>query len=88
MEDANIIFEQYSKDPDVTRYLTWRLHENVERTKNFLNRCLSAWEDGTAFPYVITFKEGGHLMDTIEIRIDIFHPESPAPVSARQDLSL
>ena len=47
----------------------------MERTKNFLSRCLSVWEDKTAFPYVITLKESGDLIGTIEIRIDRYIAE-------------
>ena len=75
MEDASLIFERYAKDPDVTRYLTWRPHESVERTESFLKRCLSVWEDGSGFPYVIALKEDGQLIGTIEIRIDRYRAE-------------
>ena len=70
MEDASLIFERFAKDSDVTRYLTWRPHEDIGSTKNFLKRCLSVWEDGSAFPYVVFLKEGDQLIGIIEIRID------------------
>jgi RimJ/RimL family protein N-acetyltransferase len=70
MEDASLIFERFAKDSDVTRYLTWRPHENIGSTKNFLKRCLSVWEDGSAFPYVVVLKEDDQLIGIFEIRIE------------------
>jgi len=72
MDDAAAIFERYATDPDVTKYLAWRPHENLEVTKNFLNWCFSVWEKGSNFPYVITLKEDNQHqpIGTIEIRIN------------------
>jgi len=75
MEDASVIFEQYATDPEVTRYLSWPPHDSVERTKDYVRWCLSVWEEGSRFPYVITLKEGGQLIGSIEIRIDRYRAE-------------
>ena len=67
-EDADWIFGSYAQDPDVTRYLTWLPHRKVDETRAYLRRCLSAWEDGSAFPWVIMRRGDGRRMGMIEIR--------------------
>src|SRR5712691_9514550 len=69
MDDATAIFAQYAQDPEVTKYLEWRPHQNIAATRDFLRRCLAVWERGTAFPWVITRKEDNQLLGMVELRI-------------------
>lgn len=68
LEDAPAIFERYARDPDVTRYLTWRPHESVERTQDFLRRCHDFWESGVAFPWAIVLKGETRPIGMIDLR--------------------
>ncbi len=70
MDDAALIFERYAQDTEVTRYLIWRPHQTVEETRAFLRRCISEWENGSAFQWVLSRKEDGGLVGMAEIRID------------------
>jgi ribosomal-protein-alanine N-acetyltransferase len=70
--DAEAIFNSYAQDPEVTRYLIWRPHQNMQETEVFLADCAVAWEGTKRFPYVITSKENGTVIGMIEIRIDDF----------------
>lgn len=67
-QDAEIIFRKYASDLEVTKYLVWSPHYNVEETLTFINRCVSYWEEGTAFPYVISSKSNKEIMGMIELR--------------------
>ena len=67
-DDAKAMFETYASDPQVTRYLTWRTHESIERAHTFLRRCDTVWTEGTAFPWIITLD--GRLIGIIEARLD------------------
>ena len=69
-EDAPAIFEGWAQDKEVTRYLTWRPHERIEQTNEFIQRCLSAWEHQTRFPYMVTLKEAGQVMGMIDPHIE------------------
>jgi [ribosomal protein S5]-alanine N-acetyltransferase len=75
LEDAGVIFTQYAQDPEVTRYLTWRPHENIEVTRAFLRRCVQCWQEGSAFPWVMTRKNDGALLGMIELRIEGFRAD-------------
>ncbi len=70
MDDAAAIFAGWAQDPEVTQYLTWRPHERIEQTQEFVRTCLSAWENQTRFPYMITLKENGEVIGMIDPRIE------------------
>ncbi len=69
LNDAQEIFNKYAQDPEVTRYMVWRPHENIEMTKEFLERCIKCWKDGSAFPWVMTLKSDNTLLGMIEMRL-------------------
>jgi RimJ/RimL family protein N-acetyltransferase len=70
--DAETIFTIYAQDVEVAKYMIWRPHKNIEETRDFMRRCISAWEDGSAYPWVITRKEDGRLIGMIESRVKGF----------------
>ena len=70
LEDAKSIFDGWAQDKDVTRYLTWRPHENIEQTQEFVRGCLAAWESHTRFPYMITLRTDGKVIGMIDPRIE------------------
>ncbi|MBZ5537411.1 MAG: GNAT family N-acetyltransferase [Acidobacteriia bacterium] len=69
LEDAPSIFDQYARDPEVTRYLVWRPHRYIDETREFLRRCKAVWKDGSAFPWIIIRRADEQLVGMIEIRI-------------------
>ena len=68
--DAHAIFEGWAQDREVTRYLTWRPHERIEQTQQFVRTCIAAWESETRFPYMITLKEAGSVIGMVDPRIE------------------
>jgi [ribosomal protein S5]-alanine N-acetyltransferase len=68
LDDAESIFERYTTDPEVSRYMTWRPHESVDTTRDFVYFCMRQWESGTARPWVITEREVGEAIGMIEAR--------------------
>jgi ribosomal-protein-alanine N-acetyltransferase len=67
--DANAIFRKYAQDPDVTRFLIFQPHENIETTRRFIRHCLQGWKDNSAFHWVIALKSDDDLIGMIELRI-------------------
>lgn len=70
MDDARAMFEGWTQDQEVTRYLTWRPHERIEQTQEFVQGCIRAWQGETRFPYVITLKGTGEVIGIIDPRIE------------------
>jgi [ribosomal protein S5]-alanine N-acetyltransferase len=75
LEDGEPIFRKYAQDPEVSKYLFWRPHENIETTREFMRRCIQCWKDETAFPWIIIRKEDRTLLGMIEMRIDRFRAD-------------
>ena len=70
LDDARAMFEGWTQDQEVTRYLTWRPHERIEQTQEFVQECIRAWQGETRFPYVITLKGTGEVIGIIDPRIE------------------
>jgi RimJ/RimL family protein N-acetyltransferase len=67
--DAQAIFEHYACDPEVARYMTWRPHNEISETLDFLRRCERVWADGSAFPWSLWMKGSGEFVGLVEIRV-------------------
>ena len=71
-DDAVAVFEQYAQDADVAKYMTWKPHRHISEARDFLNRCISVWQDGSAFVWVVIRKEDDQLLGMVEIRVREF----------------
>ncbi|MEW6762446.1 MAG: GNAT family N-acetyltransferase [Pseudomonadota bacterium] len=68
--DASLIFEAYTQDHEVARYLVWRPHQTIHETENFISYCMEAWRSGRTRPYVITHRDDEHVpIGMLEARI-------------------
>jgi [ribosomal protein S5]-alanine N-acetyltransferase len=70
LRDADDIFRKYARDPEVTKYLTWRPNRDVQETRDFLGACLRAWDEGKSFHWVIEKKTDHQLLGMITARVD------------------
>lgn len=70
MEDAELIFQRYAQDREVTRYLTWRPHVSIQETEDYLQRCLSDWKSEAQFSWVILLKETQLLIGMVGVRFN------------------
>jgi RimJ/RimL family protein N-acetyltransferase len=66
------MFAAYAQDPEVTRYLTWRPHKNIEETYAILDLILKLWRDGEAFSYAMTLKNADSIIGMIAMHPDDF----------------
>src|SRR5215207_3256009 len=66
--DAAALFEEYGKDPEVVRYLTWRPHVSIEDTRAFLAKTRTGWEAGTDLAWALTLRGDDRLVGMIGMR--------------------
>jgi RimJ/RimL family protein N-acetyltransferase len=57
-DDAPALFDAYASDPQATRYLSWRTHETVAQTKEFLEQAQATWTNGSEFIWVLVPRGG------------------------------
>ncbi len=75
LEDGESIFQTYTNDPEVTRYLPWQPHERIEQSTEFLAGCVEAWQGENRFPYIIVEQAQGKTIGMIELRLEGFQAD-------------
>ena len=63
LNDAPDMFE-YSKDPEVTKYLLWDPHPNVEHTRNYIDYLQDRYRDGKYYDWAVVLKSSGKMIGT------------------------
>ena len=66
-EDAAPMFNNWANDPEVTKYLTWNPHENIEVTKKIIDSWLEEENNPKTFRFMITLKDSGELIGSIDV---------------------
>lgn len=51
--DAPRIFDAYTQDLEVARYMVWRPHTSIGETAAFIDWCIETWVSGRGRPYVL-----------------------------------
>ena len=59
INDAQAMFDNWAGDCEVTKYLTWPTHENVETSRAILADWVSGYEKDDRYQWAITLKENG-----------------------------
>lgn len=57
MEDAPAMYENWADDPQVTKYLTWEPHKDVEETGKILAEWIEGYSCGSRYNWAIALKE-------------------------------
>jgi ribosomal-protein-alanine N-acetyltransferase len=60
--DAELVFQRYAGDDEVTRYVGWPTHRTVADTQGFLAFSAAQWERDGAGPYLIWARADGQLL--------------------------
>ena len=55
--DARLLFEAYTQDPKVARFMIWRPHAALAETEAFIAGCIQAWATEVRLPYVLALHE-------------------------------
>lgn len=59
IEDAEAMYKNWASDDEVTKYLTWPTHPNVDVSKSVLEDWVNSYSDETCYQWAIVFKENG-----------------------------
>jgi [ribosomal protein S5]-alanine N-acetyltransferase len=69
-DDAEAIFLGWATDADVTRYLTWRPHQSIADTREYIAGCVDAWGGPRRRAWVVTPFREDRCIGVIELRVD------------------
>lgn len=64
-QDAAPMFRNWASDPEVTKYLTWPPHKNMELTQNLLARWIGEYEKDDYYQWMIVLKETGEPIGSL-----------------------
>ena len=69
-EDAPLIFAAYAQDPEVTRYLTFQPHRDLNDAHEAVSRFLENWRSGKSYCWLIFRTDREELIGAIAARED------------------
>ena len=67
MSDVQAVYDNWAKDTEVTRYLSWQPHVNTEATRSILMQWVAEYHDPDCFRYGIERKSDHALMGMIDV---------------------
>lgn len=66
-DDAYDMFKNWANDCMVTKFLTWRPHNNIDVTKEILEQWVKEYENNDIYDWAIELKENGEVIGGISI---------------------
>ena len=68
MDDTEAIFTTYARDPEATRYVSFRTHRSAEEAREYVEDCARGWAGSGPFTWAIVLRDSGRLVGMIDIR--------------------
>ena len=66
-EDAEAMFQNWASNPNVTKFLTWPVHQSAELTRLLLAEWEKTYEDPATYHWAITLKSDGDVIGDISV---------------------
>lgn len=70
MNDVQPIFERYSSDPEVTRYLGWPRHTSLAHARAFVEFSNAQWEKWNIGPMLAISRQYGNLLGSTGLAME------------------
>ena len=67
MFDSEKMFLNWASDHEVTKYLTWNAHENIEQTKKIIALWIEQYNKEERINFAITLQENNELIGGIDV---------------------
>lgn len=70
--DADMFYKLVGNDSEVTKYVVWNVHENVEATKRKIGEWINEYNNDYKYHWAITLKESNTIIGSIScVKVDI-----------------
>ena len=66
-EDAEPMYKNWASDPDVTEFLTWPPHADIEVTRTLLSNWIQKYSDPCSYNWVIELKNINEIVGNISV---------------------
>ena len=67
MNDALDMFNNWTSDDEVTKYVTWSTHQSIKDTENLLSFWISQYDKEERINFAITLKDSNELIGGIDV---------------------
>lgn len=67
IDDAEEMFNNWAKDPDNVKFLSWQAHKNIDITKKVLSEWVESYKKDETYRWGIVLKENGQLIGGIDM---------------------
>lgn len=68
IEDAKDIFDRYTQDPEVSRFVSWQTHQKLADSEAYMEQAIAAWSNGPHRPYAIELQQEPGIIGMIAAR--------------------
>ncbi|MDR1941243.1 MAG: GNAT family N-acetyltransferase [Endomicrobium sp.] len=67
IDDAQAMFNNWACNAEVTKYMRWKAHRDIETTKFVINLWLKEYDSNDVYRWGIVYKENGELIGAIDV---------------------
>jgi len=67
ISDAHSVFNNWASDNEVTKYMTWPAHKNMEISENYIESLIDGYKQPNTYEWGIEFKELGEVIGSISV---------------------
>lgn len=67
IDDATNMYNNWASDNEVSKYLPWNTHKNIEETKKILNMWIAEYKEDNIYNWGIEVKNNSELIGTITV---------------------
>lgn len=67
VDDAPAIYENWTSDEEVTKYLTWPTHQSLQDTLDYINFCISSYDNPQSYRWLIIEKNSQQPIGDISV---------------------
>ena len=67
IDDVPQMFENWAKDPENVKYLSWKAHKDVDYTREILNKWIDEYKNKNCYRWCITLKSTDEVIGCIDV---------------------
>ena len=68
IDDAFEMYNNWTSDSEVTKYLTWNYHTDIKQTKEILSIWINQYEKPERINFAIVLKETNEFKQMVEVK--------------------
>ena len=71
INDSKQVYENYGKDPLVSKYVVWNQHKDIEDAVNLMNKWEQSYDELTSYKWLVVEKQTNEIIGSISaVKVD------------------